>query len=97
MDGTIRSAISAKAIIEFDYDGHHRIAEPHLYGSKNGVVQLLVFQVAGGSSSGGLPQWRRVDVARMSNLIIANQRFPGRRPNPSGEHSAFDAIWAVVD
>ena len=65
LDSTIRAAISKKAIIEFDYEGHHRIAEPHVYGLKNGVSELLVYQIEGGSSSGGLPQWRRVKIAKM--------------------------------
>jgi hypothetical protein len=95
-DRIIRSAILSKTIIEFEYDGYHRVAEPHVYGIKSGVIQLLVFQVAGGSSSGGLPQWRRIDLAMMSGLIETSRHFPGRRPNPSGEHSAFDETWAVV-
>jgi hypothetical protein len=96
MDLELVSAIQGKRMIEFDYGGHHRVAEPHVYGRIRGVDELLVYQVAGSSSSGGLPQWRRVVVDRMSGLTISADVFPGPRPNPSGEHSVWDEYYAVV-
>jgi hypothetical protein len=96
MDQQLVSSIRSKKMIEFDYGGHHRIAEPHVYGRNGGTDQLLVYQVAGGSSSGGLPQWRRVDVSGMSGLTIRSDGFPGPRPYPSGMHSAWDQHYAIV-
>ena len=97
VDDMIRTAISNKTIIEFNYHGYQRIAEPHVYGINRGKAQLLVFQIGGTSSSGGLPEWRRVDVDQISDLTLLAKRFPGRRPNPSGAHSAFDVIFAIAD
>ena|SRR5881397_850605 len=97
VDSTIRAAISTKTIIEFEYDGYHRIAEPHVYGLKNGMSQLLVYQIEGQSSSGGLPQWRRFEIAKMSSLSMTSRNFLGRRPYPSGKHQDFDTVWLVVD
>ena len=96
MDQQLRDAIQNRQMVEFDYGGYHRIAEPHVYGLNDGVEQLLAYQVAGGSSSGGLPEWRRVDVPRMSGLSILPATFPGPRPNPSGRHSSWDQIYARV-
>jgi hypothetical protein len=96
MDPQLVSAIRGKRMIEFDYGGHHRVAEPHIYGRKGGTDQLLVYQVAGGSSSGGLPEWRRVEVRSMSGLTIRTDVFPGRRPAPSGMHSNWDAYYEIV-
>jgi hypothetical protein len=96
MDPQLVSAITGKRMIEFDYGGHHRVAEPHVYGRIHGVDELLVYQVAGSSSSGGLPQWRRVVVDGISGLTISSDVFPGPRPNPSGEHSVWDEYYAVV-
>jgi len=93
----IQSAIQNKQIIEFDYHEHHRIAEPHVYGILDGEHDLLVFQTGGGSSSGGLPQWRRMHVNEISNLTITDQNFAGSRPTPSGKHSSFDTTLAIVD
>ena len=96
MNKQIVNAIRNKKMIEFDYGGHHRIAEPHVYGRNGGVEQLLIYQVGGGSSSGGLPEWRRVDVPRMSGLVILEKTFPGPRPNPSGQHSSWDETYEIV-
>lgn len=96
MDPQLVSAIHGKRMIEFDYGGHHRVAEPHVYGRIGGVDQLLAYQIAGGSTSGGLPQWRRVDINGMTGLTIRPDMFPGPRPNPSGVHSAWDQYYAVV-
>jgi len=96
-DRMIVEAISNKKILEFNYDGYHRIAEPHVYGRSNGTLQILVYQIEGGSSSGGLPQWRRADVDRISDMQVTNRDFAGRRPYPSGKHSSFDEVIMIVD
>ena len=96
MNQTILNAIVKKQIISFSYRGHDRIAEPHVYGSKDGVEQVLVYQVGGSSSSGGLPEWRRVDVQLMTNLALTGQEFPGPRPTTTGNHSAWDVTYAIV-
>ena len=92
----ISIAIGNKNIIEFDYHSHHRIAEPHILGIKDGNEQVLVYQTGGTSSSGGLPEWRRMDVREVSNLAVMDRKFAGPRPYPSGKHSSFDRIIAVV-
>jgi hypothetical protein len=96
LDDLIIHAITNKRIIEFDYDGHHRIAEPHVYGTLDRKYELLVYQIAGGSSSGGLPNWRRVKLNKVSNMIVTERTFPGKRRFPSGKHSSFDRRIAVV-
>ncbi len=96
MNRQLVNAIRNRRMIEFDYGDHRRIAEPHVYGLKDGTEQLLVYQVAGGSSSGGLPEWRRVDLPRMSGLSILEDTFVGPRPNPSGRHSIWDQIYEKV-
>lgn len=97
MNQQLIDAIRDHNIVEFDYGGHHRIAEPHVYGRHNETEQLLVYQVGGGSSSGGLPQWRRVDVAKMSGLQVSDDTFSGPRPTESGEHPKWDQTYAIVE
>jgi hypothetical protein len=36
----ISTAITNKKIIELDYNNHHRIAEPHVYGVLDGKEQV---------------------------------------------------------
>ncbi len=94
--GTIRSSIANKNILEFSYKGHLRIAEPHIYGIKNGKRQLLVYQIGGTTSSGRIPDWRRINLDEISSLKVTGQKFAGRRDNPSDEHSDWDTIIAIV-
>jgi hypothetical protein len=95
-DRSIRKAITEKRLIEFSLHGLVRIAEPHDYGLRNGSDQLLVFQVGGKSRSGGLPNWRWVKVAEMSQLKLLKATFDGNREAPSGRHSAWDELYLRV-
>ncbi|HNT26540.1 MAG TPA: WYL domain-containing protein [bacterium] len=91
----IEEAIRTKAIIEFYYSSHHRVVEPHVLGIHTGIIQLLGYQIDGSSSSGKLPEWRRFDLNRMSNIQITDKKFSGQRP--SGHHSSWDRTILVVD
>jgi hypothetical protein len=97
LNNSIRNAIRDKKLIEFDYEGHHRIAEPHVHGISNEQYEAQTFQIGGGSNSGGIPDWRRIKVDQITNLRVTEQRFEGRRPFPSGKHSPFDTTYDVVD
>ncbi|MGH7681920.1 MAG: hypothetical protein ACRENN_08035 [Candidatus Eiseniibacteriota bacterium] len=72
------------------------MAEPHVYGIHHGKPQLLTFQVAGESSSGSIPNWRRVDLDDVSDLTLLGEHFAGPRPFPSGKHSKFDHVIVFV-
>lgn len=97
LDSLLKTAISEKKIIEFNYHGYRRIVEPHVYGIKDGKYQIQVYQIAGGSESGGIPEWRRMDLDEVSGMRLSEERFKGPRPYPSGKHSEFDDIIAVVE
>ena len=96
MQTVIASAIAAKRIVEFMYSGHRREVEPHVLGELNGTLQLLSYQIGGSSSSGGIPEWRRFDLGKMSGLRVLDHTFAGARPVPSGKHSSWDRQIAVV-
>ncbi|MBK1679655.1 hypothetical protein [Rhodocyclus tenuis] len=96
MEQIILQAIGAKKLIEFVYGGHPRLIEPHVLGVNGGVTQVLGYQVGGSSGSGGIPEWRRIDLPRISGLKLTSKSFPGHRPFPSGKHSSWDRQIAVV-
>jgi hypothetical protein len=73
-----------------------RIAEPHVYGTKNEKRRLLVYQVGGGTSSGRLPDWRRIPIDEILGLKTTDQTFPGARDSRSGDYSDWDIIIARV-
>lgn len=89
----IRNAIDNKEIIEFIYHGYLRITEPHVYGMHKGKRQILVYQIGGRTSSGRIPDWRRINLDEISGLRATGQKFGGPRENPSQD---WDTIIAVV-
>jgi hypothetical protein len=93
----IRNAIANKEVIEFTYHGYPRVAEPHVYGIKNGKRQILVYQIGGSTSSGKIPDWRRINLDDISGLsAVKGQKFAGPRDSRSIEHGDWDTIIAAV-
>lgn len=96
IDKLLRTAITLKRLIQFDYEDYLRIAEPHDYGEIGGDKQLLVYQIGGQSRSGTIPNWRLVRVAAMKRVRILNKRFAGARSIPSGKHKKWDRLFIRV-
>lgn len=96
MNRVIEQAMASKKLVEFRYSGHPRVVELHVFGVNGGITQVLGYQVGGSSGSGGIPEWRRFDMQKMTGLKILEESFPGRRPYPSGKHSSWDRQIAVV-
>jgi hypothetical protein len=93
----IRNAISNKDIIEFTYRGFLRIAEPHVYGVKGGKRQILVYQIGGLTSSGSIPDWRRINLDDVIGIRVpGNQKFAGPRDNKSSDYDDWDTVIAAV-
>lgn len=68
----IRQAILEGKQVAFTYQGYRRETCPHVIGFKSGMEKALVFQFAGGSSS-GLPaggQWRCVFLNEVVDVQI---------------------------
>lgn len=93
----VEAAIRNKQMIEFTYGGGRRIVEPHVLGIERGRIGILGYQVDGYSSSGGLPEFRRFYLDEAGEPKALDQKFPGRRPFPSGRHSSWDTTLLIVD
>src|SRR5690348_3541269 len=89
-------AINERKLITFQYHGKSRLAEPHDYGILRGARRLLSYQLKGESMTGGLPDWRLVEVGEIANLEITDREFAGNRPSPTGEHYKWDLLFARV-
>lgn len=96
-ESIILAAIKNKDVVQFSYHDYPRIAEPHILGTHEGKTQVLFYQIGGESSSGGIPEWRRMNLDEISDLETTGQKFAGRRPYPSGKHSEWDTRIAIVD
>lgn len=99
MDAIVRQAITEKRLIQFTYQQLPRVAEPHVYGRKDGRVGLMTYQVGGQSKSGAIPNWRRVYFDEISDMQILSEHFAGSRVHElkSGRHSDWDETFMVVD
>lgn len=93
-DEMIRWAITEKKLLEFDYDGYHRIVEPHIYGRKNEKNGILAYQTRGQSSRGELG-WKRMYMNKIANMRVLDETFPGIRPVPN-KHSTWDLFHLIV-
>lgn len=91
----IRNAIANKELIEFTYQGYPRLAEPHVYGIKNGKRHILVYQIGGLTSSGKIPDWRLVNLDEISGLrVIKEQKFAGPREKRAANYEDWDTVIA---
>jgi hypothetical protein len=91
----IHQAIDYKRLIRLRYGGKERIAEPHDYGVMARIPRLLCYQI-GGESSSPLPNWRLLDVAKISELELLDRSFPGSRGSSYSKHLTWDQIFARV-
>jgi|ERR671922_1080697 hypothetical protein len=72
----LRAAIKRRNVVEFRYRGTPRIAHPHaIFVATTGTHCLDAVQIAGGSSSGRLPGWRRFDMNAIDGVTIREDRF----------------------
>ena len=73
----ICEAIKNKNVIEFSYNGHKRVVEPHCYGMhKNTNNEVLcAYQISGYSSSGKGHPWRLYTISGMSKIVISGEKF----------------------
>jgi|SRR6185312_8905248 len=93
----IVNAIKNKLIVEAVYQNLSRIMCPHVVGYKNGQLNALFFQFAGGSKSGLPPggQWRCVHLDELSNV----RSYPGEwhtGPDHGRPQNCVDQIIAEV-
>ena len=98
----VKEAICDKKLIEFDYDGFHRIYEPHIVGKKNGSDAVLCYQIQGESSQGLIPsvispEWRLMYLVKIEFIKILDENFNGLRQTKTGMHMKFDETYKIVD
>ena len=95
LDWHFRMAITEKRLVAFDYDGHYRIVESHVYGTYKGKTGILAYQLWGESSDGELG-WKRMHLNKITNMTVLDKTFPGRREVPN-HHAKWDIVYLLVD
>lgn len=93
----ITSAIRARQLLSFNYDGFARTVEPHTYGiDKKGQNALRAYQVSGGSESGEYVGWKLFHVSQICGLSVLQQTFSSPRPKYKKGDTAFVTIQAEL-
>lgn len=93
----ICEAIQARMLLEFDYDGHHRVVAPYCHGvTTRGVESLRAVQVGGESRSGGFGYGKLWTVAKMTNFRTTGEPFAPDDPNYNPDDSAMAEIHCRV-
>ena len=93
----ICSAIRELELLEFDYDGLHRIVAPYCHGFTSKGEVLRAIQVRGDSHSHGLGFGKLWTVAKMSNVRNAGERFMPDDPHYNPRDSAMTQIHCCVE
>lgn len=97
IEKTIVSAIRARTVLEFTYNGQARTVEPQTYGiSTAGRPVLRGYQRAGRNSSRRANGLRLFDLAKMSNVRKAAERFLKARPEHNPNDSAMKEVRATL-
>jgi hypothetical protein len=87
-------AVEQNRLVEIDEPtGKTRIGEPHDYGVLNSKPTVLFYQRGGYSRSGGLPQWRHLDVTKFRAVRPLDKTFRGGRDTETGQHRDWDQLF----
>jgi predicted DNA-binding transcriptional regulator YafY len=97
MRNAIIDAVENRKLLEFEYDGLHRVVEPHTVGiSKTGKESLSAFQTSGESARGSVPCWGQFSLSKIENLNVLDDNFIGTQPGYSKGDSRMSRIYAEL-
>lgn len=97
MKQTTIEAIDIKNLLEFHYDGHYRLVEPHTCGvSPKGNDTLSAYQVGGTSDKGSVPDWKQFTISKIVGLKKSDGTFTGTRKGYTRGDSSMSKIYAEL-
>lgn len=97
MNQEIIDAIENRNLLEFHYDGHYRLIEPHTFGvSSKGNDTLSAYQTEGTSDRGKVPDWKQFTVSKIVGLKTLENTFSGTREGYTRGDSRMSEIYAEL-
>lgn len=97
MEKLIIDAIKSMKLLEFNYQGFHRIVEPHTYGVfSNGNELLVAYQISGKSSSRRVPFWSSFLIDDMEDISILDEKFREPRNDYKKGDKRFHQIYCEL-
>ena len=93
----ICDAIRHRALLEFDYDGLHRIVQPYCHGTTGtGRESLRAIQIGGESRGRLIASGKLWTVAKMINVKLSEQTFVPNDPRYNANDTAMASIHCRV-
>ena len=93
----ICEAIHSQQILEFDYDGYHRVVHAYCHGfTRTGAESLRAVQVRGASRSGAIGGGKLWTVAKMKDLRLSAETYVADDPNYNPDDTAMVEIHCRV-
>jgi hypothetical protein len=87
-----RNAILAEQQVICTYEGRHRELCPHIIGANKGGEEVVLAWQFGGDSSGNLPQWRCLRLAKVSDSRARDGRW-----HEGGSHRSEQTCVSEID
>lgn len=93
----ICEAIRTRSLLEFEYDGLHRLVAPYCHGtSARGIQVLRAVQVGGVSRSGGFGFGKLWSVSKIVGPRVSDVSFVPRDPDYNPDDTAMTEIHCRV-
>src|SRR4051794_737337 len=90
-------AIKERLVLEFDYDGFHRVVQPYCHGRTSfGRESLRAIQVAGWSRTPSIESGKLWTVAKMTNVKISGEPFLPDDRHYNAQDSALTTIHCRI-
>lgn len=97
MNNVICQAIQEKRLLDFTYEGHHRVVEPHAYGvNTKDHNALRCYQVGGSSDSHKQPYWRLFLESEIRGLTMLPQQFANARQGYKRNDKDLERIFCQL-
>jgi hypothetical protein len=93
----ICEAIQRRLLLEFDYDGLHRVVQPYAHGrSTAGREVLRAIQVGGQSRSARIASGKLWSVEKLTRPRLSEQKFVPDDPNYNPNDTALKTIHCRI-
>ena len=97
MISEICNAIENMNLIEFYYDGFHRIVEPHTLGvNTRGNEVLSAYQIRRGSRRNNVPDWELFKIEKIESFQVLDENFSKTRPEYTTGDSRMVEIYCEL-
>ena len=94
---TVIEAIDGRNLLEFHYNGHYRLVEPHTCGiSTKGNDTLSAYQIGGTSDQGNVPDWKQFTISKINGIKKSDETFLGTRKGYTKGDSRMSKIYTEL-